>query len=323
MKSANRSVLASSIAILLGSISNPVARADATTRTGTLDALWDTGGNWSLAVEPTAIDDVLFPTPVPGTGATITLTAGELANSLQFDAAYTLTAGDLTLGTAGNVTVAPSVTAVINSALIGASGLTKIGNGTLTLGGTNTYSGLTAINAGTVNISAAANLGNSAVTNTLSFNGGTLRATGTVDLGATRAIALGAGGGTLNAANTMTLTASGALSGSGALGVTGTGTVVLSGDNSAYSGNVTVDSNNGLTTAITTLRLASNNALTNGIVTVNPSSTVVGGTGTVLEVSNATIGAGVSVVLNTNSTGGSRRVSLIGSGTSSGVSSQA
>src|SRR5688572_2290235 len=71
---------------------------------GSTDALWDTATNWDLAgvaAKPTIADDVLFPTPVPATGGTITLGAGETALSLTFRDNYTLTGGDLTLGTGG------------------------------------------------------------------------------------------------------------------------------------------------------------------------------------------------------------------------------
>jgi fibronectin-binding autotransporter adhesin len=131
--------------------------------TGATDSNWDTDTNWSVALKPTATDDVLFPTPIPATGGTINLLAGDLANSLSFRANYTLTGGDLML-TTGNVTVAPTFTATINSVLAGGGGITLsaanglvgadavTGGGTLVLGGANTYTGGTTINAGTLQI---------------------------------------------------------------------------------------------------------------------------------------------------------------------------
>ena len=56
--------------------------------------------------------------------------------------------------------------------------------GTLVLSGTNTYTGGTAINGGTLQISGDANLGDAG--GRLSFNGGTLRNTGGIHFGARR-----------------------------------------------------------------------------------------------------------------------------------------
>ncbi len=304
------------------------------------DGLLGGTGTWSTApanlfwdltgTDPVGADNVAWPNLADsiavfqGAAGTVTINnggAGVIANGLTFNTTgynivSSIPADVLTLAGATptiGVTAAGD-TATIGSIIAGTTGFTKIGAGTLVLGGTNIYSGPTAINAGQLSISNTANLGDGSATNVLAFAGGTLRTTATLDLGASRAIVLNPGGGIVSVANATALTASGNLSGNGALGVTGTGTAVLSGDNSGYTGNVTVDSNNGLTTAITTLRLVSNNALTSGVVTLNPSTTVVGGTGTILEINGAAIGSGVSLVMNSNSTGSSRRTSLFGTG---------
>ncbi|MDB5322062.1 MAG: putative glycine-rich autotransporter protein [Phycisphaerales bacterium] len=155
------------------------ARAQNTWTAGsTTDTNWDTGTNWSLALKPVAVDDVIFPTPVPnpgglGTPATITLTAGEVAKSLTFNDIYLLTGGDLTLAAPGSITVGSGATATIASNIIGASGLTKAGAGTLVLSGANTYTGTTAITGGVLSASVrtgANPLGNGAI----SLTGATL-----------------------------------------------------------------------------------------------------------------------------------------------------
>lgn len=312
-------VLVSSIATLLGAgLLGSTALAAPTTWTAasSTDLLWDTGLNWSLGVKPTALDDAIFPSPIPNPGplvlpGTITLGAGELANSLLFSSDYTLAGGDLTL-TTGSVTVDFGVSAIISSTLTGAGGLTKVGNGTLTLGSANNYSGVTAINAGQLNVSSSANLGDASATNTLSFDGGILRTTASLDLGATRSVAIGVNGGTLSAQNGTTLTVSGGLTGSGIFTAAGGGTVLLSGNNAGFSGDSRVTSVAG-NIANTTLRLNNSNSLTSGTVTVDAGVASVGGNGNQVDLAGATINSGVSVILNTIGGATNARASLFAS----------
>src|SRR5206468_4152473 len=88
-------------------------------------------------------------------------------------------ANTLTLSTStGTPTITVNnQTATISAVLAGTQGFTKSGNGILALTGSNTYSGATAINAGTVAISgAAADLGlGTATTSTVTLGGGTLQ----------------------------------------------------------------------------------------------------------------------------------------------------
>ena len=131
-------------------------------------------------------------------------------------------------------------------------GLTKSGSGTLTLSGTNTYTGITLISAGKIAMGNASALQNSAF-DTASVNGGldvtgypslTLGGlTGSVDLSSTLITGYDSVTGlVLNPQTGITRTYSGIVSnGSGAMTLTksGAGTQVLSGTNS-YTGGTTV-----------------------------------------------------------------------------------
>ena len=115
-------------------------------RTGTTNALWDTTTNWSTGAKPIATSQVSFPAVVPGTGSTITLSAGELADTLSFANGYTLNGGSLTM-TTGTISVTGTgigASAAINSVLGGVNisvntTATNINGAALTLTGVNTW----------------------------------------------------------------------------------------------------------------------------------------------------------------------------------------
>lgn len=113
--------------------------------------------------------------------------------------------------------------------------LIKDGTGVLTLNnGANSYSGGTTINGGAISISSDKALGDSA--GDLTLNSGTLKVTGNAS--AVRDAALLAGGGTIEVANTKTYTLDGNVSGVGGLSKTGSGTMILGGNNSYQGGTV-------------------------------------------------------------------------------------
>lgn len=122
-------------------------------------------------------------------------------------------------------------TATIDAPLTGTAQLAKTDLGKLVLSGTNTYTGGTQVDQGTLSISSDANLGDAG--GALTLNGGTLQTT--ASLGIDRTV-------TLTAASTFatdggtTATLTGALSGAGALTKDGAGTLVLQTDDTRTGG---------------------------------------------------------------------------------------
>ncbi|MBT8567984.1 hypothetical protein G6698_08200 [Polynucleobacter paneuropaeus] len=187
------------------------------------------------------------------TGYAIQLNGGSLSNSSATAATVTMSysatpsrqivlAADSYIGGIGNIT--------LNGVISGAFSLTNSNTGIVTLGGANSYSGGTFINAGTVQISSDGNLGavSSPAATNVTINGGGLLASGQTSafsIGANRGIAIGSSGGAIsNASTTYTLTIAGVISGSNTLTVnagSNTGTVILSNAANSYTGNTTVN----------------------------------------------------------------------------------
>jgi len=127
----------------------------------------------------------------------------------------------------------------IGANLLGTAALSKNGSGTVILSGTNTYSGGTGIDGGTLVVSADNNLGASG--SAISLRGGTLQAGASFNLGSTRAVTLvtgpvgsGGSGGTIDT-NGYNLGFAGVISGVGSFTKAGSGTLTLSGSNT-YTG---------------------------------------------------------------------------------------
>ena len=118
----------------------------------------------------------------------------------------------------------------------GSGAVEKAGAGALTLAPTaasgNTYSGGTVLTEGTLAIGADSALG--ATTGSVTFNGGTLQLTQSLDLASTRAITLDAGGGTIDT-QSFSSTLAQPVTGVGSLTKEGDGSLLMTGV-STYSG---------------------------------------------------------------------------------------
>ena len=258
-----------------------------------------------------------------GTGGLVTVDngGGNVSTAgMQFTAdGYTITGGPLTLtGTAlmrvGDGTPADAgLTTTIDAVLTGSAGLVKDLGGTLVLTGTNTYTGDTAINGGTLRIASDANLGDALWD--LSLNGGTLNTTASI-ISARHVDLVGAGTFLTDAGTTLTL--SGVISGGGALTKDGAGVLDLIATN-IYSGTTTISAG--------TLQLSGGGSIfgdvvNNGVLTFNRSGGllfqgIVTGSGALNQ-----IGTGTTILAADNSyTGGttiSAGVLQLGDGTITG-----
>ena len=176
-----------------------------------------------------------------------------------------LGSGAVTLGGNRQVTVTAGKLTLGGSIGDGGQGyaLNKAGNGTLVLSGSNSYTGTTGVNAGTVLLSNANALRNSVV----NMNSGTLAfsaASGTYNVagltGSSNLSLTGTGGSGVSLAVASlgaSTTYSGVLSGLGGIVKSGTGTLTLSGSNS-YSGQTVLSGAGG---GFNVLRLTNANAL--------------------------------------------------------------
>ncbi len=164
-----------------------------------------------------------------------------------------------------------------SGSIAGGGSILKTGAGTWTLSGSNSYSGGTTINAGTISISANNGLGSAS--GGLTFGGGTLQTTATFTM--LRSTTLNAGGGTFEVANGTTLTQSGLITGAGDLTKSGGGTLILRGNND-YTGDTNVNAG--------TLALSGSGSIASSAVIF------LGGSGTVFDISLTAGGATVSSI---------------------------
>ncbi len=143
----------------------------------------------------------------------------------------------------------------ISQSLSGWGGLTKLGTGTLTLSGTNTYLGGTTISQGTLAVSADSNLGGPS--GALSIGPATFLVQGNIN--SPRSLSLTDPAATIQVAPSCAYSNSATISGTGGLTKNGAGLLTLNGPNS-YSG--------GTTLAAGTLAVGNAGALGSGALTI-------------------------------------------------------
>jgi fibronectin-binding autotransporter adhesin len=225
-----------------------------------------------------------------GAGA-VTVSGTNNVNSLTVSAAgYSFSGGQINLGQA-STTLEINHAASIASVIGGANGLVKTGTATLTLSGSNSYSGATTVNAGQISLGNANALGDSA---------GTLAVyAGTLDLGGnslTKAALSGSASGIITSTSSATLTVNqststtygGRVGGAVGLTKTGAGGLTLSGSND-HTGTTAVSG--GGTLAVT-------NAFALG-ATGTASGTVISGVGTALTLQgNIDVGESITLLAN-------------------------
>ena len=152
----------------------------------TAPGTWGVDNFWST--DPTGTANTAAWTPAQqavfsaggnATGSfTVNVSGTQVTSGILFeDGNVTLSGGRLLLTNGiGNATLSVASTniATLSSSLLGSSGLVKSGTGTLLLSGTNSYSGLTDLQLGTLLVSKPTSLGSSS----LDLDGGTFGATG-------------------------------------------------------------------------------------------------------------------------------------------------
>lgn len=218
---------------------------------------------------------------------------GTYTGTMQVDAGGTLQGDALSVTKAvtnnGLVRFQQDTNGSYAGQIVGAGALEKTGTGTLTLGAGNTYTGGTTITQGTLAINADSALGGTS--GALTFNGGTLQLGGNVDVAATRAISITAANGTLDTQG-FTSTISQGVTGAGGLTKAGSGTLVLTADNT-YQGGTTISAGtlqlgNGGSSGSVTGNLANNGTLVFNRADVFTVAGTISGTGGVTQAGTGT-----------------------------------
>ncbi len=196
---------------------------------------------------------------IVGVGGLTKLGAGTLtlSGTNTFSGPLNINAGYVTLSNIGSVSAVnlgggglnfnSNSDAAIACTIAGSGSLTKLGTGTLTLSGTNTFAGEINFNAGYIAASTLSNLGSASA---LKFNGGGLKFLAAFDP-SSQSITVGSGGAFINT-NAFDVTISGTIAGSGAFTKLGGGMLTLAGSNT-FTGALNVNGGYLAASALTNL----------------------------------------------------------------------
>jgi fibronectin-binding autotransporter adhesin len=208
-------------------------------------------GPIAVGLNPVAFGSFLGPNLIVAQGGVLSIANDAALTPLGFGTFVDFNGG--TLQTTGSLITARTISLLalggtidtngfnsnLSGNIINSGSLTKIGAGTLTLSGNNTYSGGTNILGGVLSVSSDTNLGSG---NIQIGNNAELLTTG-ASFSSGKAIALGIGGGTLASVTGATATYGGVISGTNPLSIgdgINQGTVVLNAANT-YSGGTTIN----------------------------------------------------------------------------------
>ena len=237
---------------------------------------WGTNAFWSAdgtTLLPWVAGDVaVFQGEAVAVTNTITVGSVQAISGMTFGSTttfgnWTISGDALNLSAAATFTVNAGSTSSIGNVISGGFGLTKAGAGNLTLTGLNTYTGTTTISAGTLTVATGASMSSGALSVATGANL-------VLNSNATTSVLTGSGNVTIGNGATLTLNTTsgnpqflGAFVGSGSLVKSGAGEVYLTGDNSGFTGAVTV--NGGM---ISTQNAVS--SLGSGDITVTANATI-------------------------------------------------
>ena len=287
-----------------------------------------TSPNWStsaaLGGAGTSDSSSTNPLVFGGTAGTVTVSGTvTVPAGMNFTTTgYTLSGGTINLsGTsaaANTLTIdGGSSTASISSVLTGTNGLTKAGTGTLNLSGANTYSGTTAVSAGTLQLGSGTALGTSSMSITA---GAALDLAGVTMVNANALTVNGTGisnNGVLINSSTTTASYRGAITlGSDSTITADTGNITLTGGITTASGkSLTINGVKDVT--VSTVKITGAGGLTksgNGRLNLNFANDFTGG----LTINGGTVSLGYTGALN--ATAGSENAVTFGSGSTGTLS---